>query len=73
VLAEFGGEGFAAFKERLAELLIAQLNPINEKAQALLAEPGHIELLLRDGARRAAAIADPIVDEAERIVGFLGR
>jgi hypothetical protein len=26
---------------------------------------------LRDGAARAAAIADPIVAEVERIVGFL--
>ena len=73
VLTEFAGDGFSTFKERLAELLIAQLEPINKKAQALLAEPGHVEFLLRDGARRAAAIADPIVDEAERIVGFLGK
>jgi hypothetical protein len=27
--------------------------------------------VLRDGAERAAAIADPIVAEAERLVGFL--
>jgi tryptophanyl-tRNA synthetase len=37
----------------------------------LLADPAQIDAVLRDGAARAAAIADPIVNEAERIVGFL--
>jgi len=73
VLAEFGGAGFGAFKERLVEVLVSALAPIHDRAQALLAEPGHVERVLREGARRAAAIADPIVDEAERVVGFLPR
>jgi len=73
VLTEFAGHGFSTFKERLAELLIAHITPINARAQQLLAEPGHIESILRNGAARATALADPIVDEAERIVGFLGR
>lgn len=73
VLAEFGGSGFGAFKEKLAEALIAHIGPINTRARELLDEPGHIEYILHCGAKRAAAIADPIVDEAERIVGFLPR
>jgi tryptophanyl-tRNA synthetase len=34
-------------------------------------DPGHLDALLRRGADRAAALADPIVAEAERLVGFL--
>jgi tryptophanyl-tRNA synthetase len=37
----------------------------------LLDDPATLDALLRDGAERARAIADPIVDEAERRVGFL--
>ncbi|HEX3991817.1 MAG TPA: tryptophan--tRNA ligase, partial [Acetobacteraceae bacterium] len=37
----------------------------------LLADPAMIDAMLRDGARRAAAIADPIVAKAENLVGFL--
>ncbi len=70
-LAQFAGSGFGAFKEKLAEALIAHLAPISLRARELLAEPGFIERELQAGARRAAAIADPIVAEAERIVGFL--
>jgi len=73
VLAEFAGSGFGPFKERLAEALVAHLAPIAARAAALLADTGHVDSVLQAGARRAAAIANPIVDEAERIVGFLGR
>jgi tryptophanyl-tRNA synthetase len=73
VLSEFGGSGFGTFKEKLVDALIAHIGPINASARELLAEPGHVERILQQGGRRAAAIADPIVDEAERIVGFLPR
>ena len=73
VLAEFAGSGFGPFKEKLVEALVAHLAPINARAQALLAEPAHLDSILQSGARRAAAIANPIVDEAERLVGFLAR
>jgi len=71
VLAEHGGKGFGAFKEALAELLVAHLAPIAAETRRLLADPAAIDAVLRQGAARAAAIADPITAEAERLVGFL--
>ena len=71
VLAEHGGKGFGAFKPLLADLLVSALTPIARETDRLLADPGEIDATLRAGARRAAAIADPIVAEAERLVGFL--
>ncbi len=71
VLREHGGKGFGAFKEALAELVVARLAPIATETRRLLDDPASVDAVLRDGARRAAAIADPIVDEAERLVGFL--
>jgi tryptophanyl-tRNA synthetase len=73
ILQEFAGSGFGSFKERLAEALVEHLGPISSRAKALLADLGGLDERLRAGARRAAEIADPIVDEAERIVGFLSR
>jgi tryptophanyl-tRNA synthetase len=72
-LAEFAGSGFGPFKEKLADALIAHLAPITADAEKLLADQAYIDATLQSGARRAAAIAEPIVDEAERIVGFLPR
>ncbi len=71
VLRDHGGQGFGVFKEALAALLVDKLAPIAAETRRLLADPGHVEQVLRDGARRAAALADPIVAEAERAVGLL--
>jgi len=71
VLREHGGKGFGAFKQVLADLVVAKLSPIAAETRGLLADPAAIDAVLRDGAQRAAAIADPIVAEAERLVGFL--
>ena len=73
VLTEYGGQGFAGFKDALAALTVEKLSPIGADTRRLLAEPGHIDRLLFEGAARAEAIANPIVAEVERIVGFLQR
>ncbi len=71
VLREHGGKGFGPFKQVLADLVVAKLAPIAAETRFLLADPAAIDAVLKDGAHRAAAIADPIVAEAERLVGFL--
>ncbi len=71
VLAEHGGRGWGPFKEALAERMVATLAPIAAETRRWLGDPGALDALLHEGAIRARAIADPIVAEAERIVGFL--
>ena len=71
VLREHGGKGFGEFKSALADVVVAHLSPIAEETRRLVADPGHVDAILREGAARAAVIANPIVDEAERLVGFL--
>ena len=71
VLRTHGGQGFGTFKAALAEAVVAHLAPIAAETRRLLADPGHVDAILHAGAQRAAAIADPIVKEAERLVGFL--
>jgi tryptophanyl-tRNA synthetase len=71
VLRAYGGKGFGVFKEALAALLVKKLVPIRNETNRLLADPAELDAVLRRGAERAEAIANPIVAEAERIVGFL--
>jgi tryptophanyl-tRNA synthetase len=72
LLAEFGGGGFGAFKEKLAALLVHHLAPITAETARLLADPAHVDSILAAGADRANAVAEPIVQEAERLVGLRG-
>jgi len=72
VLTQFGGVGFGPFKQALTDLLVERLAPIAAETKRLLDDQAALLTILRDGAGRAAAIADPIVAEAERLVGFMG-
>jgi tryptophanyl-tRNA synthetase len=70
VLSRFAGQGFGAFKPALADLAVAHLAPIGERLRELLGEPGRIDGVLEDGARRARAIADPIMAQVRDVIGF---
>jgi len=71
VLAEYGGQTFSVFKQALTDLMVATLGPINAEMARLLADPGHVDNVLADGAERARALAAPIMDEVMDAVGFL--
>jgi tryptophanyl-tRNA synthetase len=71
VCQRFGGNQFSAFKKELADLAIARLEPIRLDMLRLKADPTHVEGVIADGARRARALAEPILAEVQRIVGFL--
>ncbi|HQT76189.1 MAG TPA: tryptophan--tRNA ligase [Rhodopila sp.] len=71
VLREHAGAGFGTFKSALADLLVEKLSPIATETTRLLDDRAELIRTLKSGAERAAAVAEPIVAEAERIVGFL--
>ena len=71
VLGEFGGRGFGDFKPALADLAIEKLAPIGDEMRRLMADPGHIDAILGDGARRAREVAAPVMAEVRDIVGFI--
>jgi tryptophanyl-tRNA synthetase len=71
VLAEFEGREFSFFKQVLTDLAVATLGRIGNEMKRLMGEPQEIDAVLRDGAERARALAEPILREVEDIVGFL--
>ncbi len=71
VCAQFGGSEFSQFKKEMVDLAVAELSPITTEMQRLVADPGYVDGVLRDGAERAAALADPILAEAQDLIGFL--
>jgi len=71
VLAEFAGAQFSHFKAVLTDLAVARLGSIGAEMKRLSDDPGAVDAVLRDGAERARAIAEPILAEVYDIVGFL--
>jgi tryptophanyl-tRNA synthetase len=72
VIRDHGGAQFSRFKPALADLAVAKLAPIADEMRRLLADPGHIDAILKDGAARADAIAQPVLANVKQVLGFVG-
>jgi tryptophanyl-tRNA synthetase len=70
VLKEFAGQGFGVFKPALAEVAVEALRPVTDTMRRLMADPAEIDRILKDGAERASAVAEPVLAETKRLVGF---
>jgi tryptophanyl-tRNA synthetase len=70
-LTRFAGANFSTFKEALSGLSVDVLGRIGGEMRRLMADPGHIDRVLRHGADRAAAIAVPVLHEVQDITGLL--
>ena len=73
MLQEFGGGQFSSFKNALVEVCVAKLSPIASEMKRLVADPGHVDSVLIDGANRARVIADETMHKAKDIVGLIRR
>jgi tryptophanyl-tRNA synthetase len=73
VVAEFAGQGFGAFKPKLADLAVAKLGPIAARMNELMADPAELDRILKRGAETANAIAEPVLAEAYAAIGFAPR
>ena len=71
VCNKFGGQQFSAFKQDLADLAVAVLGPMQDEMRRLMIDETHVDAVIKDGAARARAIAEPILAEVHDIVGFL--
>ena len=72
VMLQFAGQQFSTFKNTLAELAVSKLAPITTEMRRLMADRGEIDRILKTGAEKAKSLAQPILDEVKKIVGFVG-
>ena len=71
VISRFAGQQFVAFKSELADLAVAKLTPIAAQMRRLMGDPTELDRILNDGALKARALAEPIMKEVRKAVGFL--
>jgi len=71
VLSEHGGSQFSAFKPALVDLAVEKLGPLGSEMKRLMDDKTYIDGVLADGSARAQAIAEPIMQDVKRIVGFI--
>ncbi|PIR58448.1 MAG: tryptophan--tRNA ligase [Parcubacteria group bacterium CG10_big_fil_rev_8_21_14_0_10_35_15] len=68
---KFKDQGYAKFKEKLADLLIKELEPLRKKRKELLSRQVYIEEILEQGARKAKTIAQETMAEVKKKTGLI--
>jgi tryptophanyl-tRNA synthetase len=71
VAEQFAALKTGQFKAQLAELAVEKFAPITARMRELMADTASLDAILRDGAQKARAIAEPILAETKKRVGFL--
>jgi tryptophanyl-tRNA synthetase len=65
-----GGTGYGAYKKRLVEEFHARFDPARKKRAELAQDPAAVEAVLKDGAARATAIAEPVMRAVREACGL---
>ncbi|WP_028456439.1 tryptophan--tRNA ligase [Chitinilyticum litopenaei] len=65
-----GGLGWGEAKQQLVQLIEREIAPMRARYETLMANPEQIEELLQIGARKARAIATPLLQELRHAVGL---
>ncbi len=71
IASAFGGRGYAAFKEELAETINELLAPIQKAYRMLRSDEAAIAGILENGAERARRRARPVLSAAYQAVGLV--
>ena len=66
---EFDGEGYGAFKQAVAEAVVAYLAPVRERYAQLRADEGQLEGVLEEGAAKARRIASTTLADVREAMG----
>lgn len=67
----FAGDGYGVFKTTVGEAVVELLRPVREEAERLFADKAYLESVYKDGAERAAYVADKTVRKVYKKVGFV--
>jgi tryptophanyl-tRNA synthetase len=69
----FSGMRYGELKKQVAEMVIAHLEPFQERYRAITADPSYLDGILLEGARRVEPIADATVELVKRRMGLYVR
>jgi tryptophanyl-tRNA synthetase len=69
--ARYDGGGYGAFKQDVAEAVVALLEPIQARYAELRADPAELQRLLRVGADKAREASAPTLERMYDLMGFV--
>jgi tryptophanyl-tRNA synthetase len=70
IKAKFAGLRYGDLKKQVAEMVIAHLEPFQQRYRDITADPAYLASVLRDGAQRVAPIANQTVHTVKQRMGL---
>ena len=67
---QFEGKGYGDFKVAVAEAVIEMLRPFREKSEDLLKNKDYLDQLQRQGAEKAARVAERTMSKVYKKIGL---
>lgn len=67
---EFDGKGYGDFKAAVAEAVVAELAPVRDEFNRLIADKSYLSACMEAGAQKAARVANRTLRKAMKRVGF---
>jgi tryptophanyl-tRNA synthetase len=71
LVARFDGAGYGALKTELADVVVAAIEPIRNRAEELLSDPAELDRLLAKGAAKANELAEKTLATVYERIGFI--
>ena len=68
--AQFAGMRYGDLKKQVAEMVVSSLEPLQKRYREIMAEPGYVDHILRQGAARVAPIANSTVELVKQRMGL---
>ena len=69
--AQFSGKGYGDFKVAVAEAVIEELRPIQQKYNELMNDRAYLKQCYTEGAQKARNISHRVLDKAMKKIGFV--
>ena len=70
---DFADQGYGVFKPAVGEAVVELLRPIREEATRLMGDKAYLEGIYREGAQKAAWLAEKTLRKVYKKVGFVAR
>ncbi|MGL4654414.1 MAG: tryptophan--tRNA ligase [Sarcina sp.] len=73
VVARYEGKGYADFKKDVAEVIVAELEPVQKRVKELLSNKKELEAIYKAGAEKANYVATKTLRKVQKKIGLIPR
>jgi len=71
IVKDYEGQGYAKLKQEVAEIVVEELRPIQERISQIMSDKAYLESIYRKGAEKANYVANKTLRKMQRKIGFI--